>query len=145
MKSSPMRGLKRARGISADLRCLVCQSESIDNSNADLAKTLRLLVRERLVAGDSDDEVVDYIVARYGEYVLLKPVFSMHTLLLWLSGPLALFLGGGIIWYMIYRPQHDDDKGDDDNIVDDNNPQSHSTTLSEAEQKALTTILQKSE
>jgi cytochrome c-type biogenesis protein CcmH len=84
----------RARAISATLRCLVCQNESIDDSNADLARELRLIVRERLVAGDSDDEVLQYLVDRYGEYVLLKPVFASHTLVLWAAAPLVLVIGG---------------------------------------------------
>lgn len=81
---------QRAREISAELRCLVCQNQSIDDSDADLARDLRLLVRERLVAGDTDQQVLDYIVARYGEYVLLNPVFAWHTLLLWGTVPLVL-------------------------------------------------------
>ncbi|MFN3210940.1 MAG: cytochrome c-type biogenesis protein CcmH [Roseovarius sp.] len=84
----------RARDISAGLRCLVCRNESIDESNADLARDLRLLVRERLVAGDSDEEVVDFVVARYGEYVLLNPRASGSNLVLWLAGPVMLILGG---------------------------------------------------
>ncbi|WP_417310861.1 cytochrome c-type biogenesis protein [Devosia sp.] len=83
----------RARTISAELRCLVCQNQSIDDSDADLAHDLRVLVRERLVAGDSNPEVLDYIVARYGEYVLLRPVLAPHTLLLWIAGPAALLIG----------------------------------------------------
>src|SRR5690606_12873648 len=81
----------RARALSAHLRCLVCQNQSIDDSDAPLAKDLRLLVRERLVAGDSDTEVTNFLVARYGEFVLLKPPFAKHTLLLWLT-PLLLLL-----------------------------------------------------
>ena len=81
----------RARHLSTGLRCLVCQNQSIDDSNAGLAKDLRILLRERLVAGDSDDQAVDYIVSKYGEYVLLKPRFALHTLFLWL-GPFALLL-----------------------------------------------------
>jgi cytochrome c-type biogenesis protein CcmH len=84
----------RAREISSELRCLVCRNESIDDSNAELARDLRLLVRERLVAGDSDDEVVTYLVDRYGEYVLLRPTFSAGNLVLWLGGPALLVLGG---------------------------------------------------
>ena len=80
----------RARAISAQLRCLVCQNQSIDDSNAPLARDLRLLVRERLQAGDSDQAVMDYVVARYGEFVLLKPPFNAATLLLWLTPLLAL-------------------------------------------------------
>ena len=77
---------ERARDISKDLRCLVCQNESIDDSNASLAKDLRILVRERLVAGDSDDEVLNFIVDRYGEFALLKPRSDGSNLILWLSG-----------------------------------------------------------
>jgi cytochrome c-type biogenesis protein CcmH len=84
----------RARSISAGLRCLVCQNESIDDSNADLAREIRVIVRERLVAGDSDDEVFRYLVERYGEYVLLRPVLAAHTVLLWGAAPLVLIVGG---------------------------------------------------
>lgn len=80
----------RARTISAELRCLVCQNQSIDDSNAPLAKDLRVLVRERLTAGESDRAVMDYVVARYGDFVLLKPPFNSQTLLLWLSPFLCL-------------------------------------------------------
>ena len=79
----------RARALSQELRCMVCQNQSIDDSEAPLAKDLRVLVRERLSAGDSDNQVIDFLVARYGEFVLLKPRFTMHTLLLWLA-PLAV-------------------------------------------------------
>lgn len=88
----------RARQISAGLRCPVCQNESIDDSNAGVSRDLRLLVRERLVAGDSDAQTVDYIVARYGEYVLLLPTGRGGNLLLWAAGPLLLLLGGLIVW-----------------------------------------------
>jgi cytochrome c-type biogenesis protein CcmH/NrfF len=81
--------------ISEGLRCMVCQNQSIDESDADLARDLRLLVRERLTAGDSDAQVVDYVVSRYGEFVLLKPRLSMHTILLW-AAPLLLLLAGGL-------------------------------------------------
>jgi cytochrome c-type biogenesis protein CcmH len=87
---------ERARDISAGLRCMVCRNESIDESNAELARDLRLLVRERLVAGDSDAEVVDYVVDRYGEYVLLRPTAEGGNLILWVAGPVMLLLGGGI-------------------------------------------------
>lgn len=83
----------RARAISVNLRCLVCQNQSIDDSDAELARDLRLLVRERLVAGDSDTEVIDYVVARYGEFVLLRPVMALHTLILWIAAPLVLAIG----------------------------------------------------
>ena len=82
----------RARAISSELRCLVCQNQSIDDSNAPLAKDLRVLVRERLNAGETDRDVVDFIVARYGDFVLLKPPFNRHTLLLWLA-PLLCLVG----------------------------------------------------
>jgi cytochrome c-type biogenesis protein CcmH len=82
----------RARDISAGLRCLVCQNQSIDDSDAPLARDLRLLVRERLKAGDSDDQVRDFLVARYGEFVLLKPPFAWDTALLWFA-PLLILLG----------------------------------------------------
>lgn len=84
----------RARAISATLRCLVCQNESIDDSNADLAREIRLIVRERLVAGDTDEQVVQYLVDRYGEFVLLRPVFAPHTLILWTAAPIVLMIGG---------------------------------------------------
>lgn len=87
---------QRARVISKGLRCLVCQNESIDESHASLAKDLRILVRDRLVAGDSDEEAVDFIVERYGEYVLLNPRASGSTLLLWAAGPLMLLIAGGV-------------------------------------------------
>lgn len=86
----------RAREISEGLRCLVCRNESIDESNAELARDLRLLVRERLVAGDTDEEVVDYIVDRYGEYVLLSPTSEGANLILWLAGPAMLLIGLGM-------------------------------------------------
>lgn len=89
---------KRARDISAELRCLVCQNQSIDDSDAPLAHDLRVLVRERLSAGDSDREVRDFLVARYGEFVLLKPPFSVNTLLLWLMPLLGLAAAVLILW-----------------------------------------------
>ncbi|HEV7344772.1 MAG TPA: cytochrome c-type biogenesis protein [Devosia sp.] len=84
---------QRARDISAGLRCLVCQNQSIDDSDAELARDLRVLVRERLVAGDSDEAVRQYVVDRYGEYVLLNPRLGWHTILLWAAGPLLLLAG----------------------------------------------------
>lgn len=89
---------KRARDISAGLRCLVCQNQSIDDSDAPLAHDLRVLVRERLTAGDTDNEVRDFLVARYGEFVLLKPPFTPATLLLWLMPLIALAGAGFILW-----------------------------------------------
>ena len=85
----------RARTISAELRCMVCQNQSIDDSNADLARDLRLLVRKRLTDGDSDQQVLDYIVSRYGEFVLLKPRLSEKTYILW-GAPIVLFVVGGL-------------------------------------------------
>lgn len=93
----------RARVISEGLRCLVCQNQSIDDSDAPLARDLRLLVRERLKAGDSDREIVDFIVARYGEFVLLKPRLSPHTLLLWFATPLVFAAALGLIWLAYWR------------------------------------------
>jgi cytochrome c-type biogenesis protein CcmH len=84
---------QRARNLTSQLRCMVCQNQSIDDSNAELARDLRVLVRDRLVAGDSDQAVVDYVVSRYGEFVLLKPRFSMRTALLW-GAPIVLALAG---------------------------------------------------
>lgn len=83
----------RARHLSAQLRCLVCQNQSIDDSDAQLAKDLRLIVRERLVAGDTDSQVMDYVVDRYGEFVLLKPRFSERNLVLWITPAIALIFG----------------------------------------------------
>ena len=88
----------RARDLSRELRCMVCQNQSIDDSEAPLARDLRLLVRERIAAGDSDAQVIDFLVARYGEFVLLKPRLEPHTLLLWLLPPLALAGGGFALW-----------------------------------------------
>ncbi|GHA29178.1 cytochrome c biogenesis protein [Devosia pacifica] len=84
----------RAREISSQLRCLVCQNQSIDDSDAELARDLRVIVRERLLAGDTNDEVFEYVVDRYGEFVLLNPVLAPHTLLLWFAGPVFLIVGG---------------------------------------------------
>jgi cytochrome c-type biogenesis protein CcmH len=84
---------RRARAISADLRCLVCQNQSIDESDAPLARDLRLLVRERLKAGDDDATARDFVVQRYGDFVLLRPRFGLHTALLWLAPAFAVGLG----------------------------------------------------
>jgi cytochrome c-type biogenesis protein CcmH len=92
----------RARHISEGLRCLVCQNQSIDDSEAPLAKDLRVLVRERLKAGDTDQRIEDFIVARYGEFVLLKPRFAPHTLVLWFTTP-AVFLTALLIVILAYR------------------------------------------
>lgn len=84
----------RARALSAELRCLVCQNQSIDDSNAPLARDLRLIVREKLVAGESEDAIRAFLVARYGEFVLLKPRFTLATAVLWLGPFLVLVIGG---------------------------------------------------
>lgn len=94
----------RAREISRGLRCLVCQNESIDESNADLAKDLRVLLRERIKGGDTDKEAVQYIVSRYGDYVLLKPPFKLGTFLLWF-GPILLFGAAGAGAFAFFKGQ----------------------------------------
>ena len=88
----------RARGLSRELRCMVCQNQSIDDSDAPLARDLRLLVRERIAAGDSDVQVLDFLVARYGAFVLLKPRFEAETLALWLLPPIVLAIGAALLW-----------------------------------------------
>src|SRR3954466_6152374 len=103
----------RARALSRELRCMVCQNQSIDDSEAPLARDLRILVRERLQAGDSDRQVIDFLVARYGEFVLLRPRFSWHTALLWL-GPLAVLLIGAFgifVFARRHRPAGDPASG----------------------------------
>lgn len=92
----------RARALSAQLRCMVCQNQSIDDSNAELARDLRLLVRERLTNGDSDEAVIDYVVSRYGEFVLLNPRLRGETLLLW-GAPIVLFLAGATAMFLFVR------------------------------------------
>ena len=118
---------ERARDLSAKLRCLVCQNQSIDDSDAELAKDLRVIVRERLVAGDSDEAVIDFIVARYGEYVLLQPRFAAHTWLLWVS-PFVLILLGGVSLFVMQRRR----------------PKRTVEALSKEEEAALSDILKKS-
>jgi cytochrome c-type biogenesis protein CcmH len=95
----------RARELSKLLRCPVCQGENIDDSNADISRDLRLLVRERLIAGDSNDAVIDYVVDRYGEFVLFEPRATGANLLLWLAGPLMLMGGAGValVWLRARR------------------------------------------
>jgi cytochrome c-type biogenesis protein CcmH len=92
----------RARAISEGLRCLVCQNQSIDDSDAPLARDLRLLVRERLKAGDTDQEIVNFVVARYGEFVLLKPRLLPHTVLLWFATP-VVFAAALLLIFIAYR------------------------------------------
>src|SRR5258706_11134659 len=94
----------RARSLSKELRCMVCQNQSIDDSDAPLARDLRVLVRERLQAGDGDQQVIDFLVSRYGEFVLLKPRFSAHTALLWLGPPPLLLLGAPGL--LVVAPRH---------------------------------------
>lgn len=93
----------RARALSRELRCVVCRSENIDDSDAGIARDLRLLVRERLVAGDTDAEVIDFLVARYGDYVLLNPPLRGANWVLWAAGPGLLLLGGGIAFAFLRR------------------------------------------
>jgi cytochrome c-type biogenesis protein CcmH len=97
----------RARALSAELRCLVCQNESIDESHADLARDLRLLIRERISKGESNEQVRAFLVSRYGDFILLKPPFNLQTLLLWLSAPLTLLLG---IWTLFLSARRNKDK-----------------------------------
>jgi len=94
---------ERARSLSAELRCLVCQNQSIDDSDAPLARDLRILVRQRLEAGDSDAEIIDFVVDRYGEFVLLKPPFAPHTWALWLAAPTLLLIAGGVLLVSLRR------------------------------------------
>jgi cytochrome c-type biogenesis protein CcmH len=94
----------RAREVGRDLRCLVCRNQSIDDSDADLAHDLRVLVRERIMAGDSNDQVIGFVRARYGDFVLLRPPFEVGTALLW-GGPLLVLLLGGIAIRRFYRAQ----------------------------------------
>src|SRR6266851_10215927 len=92
----------RARALSQELRCMVCQNQSIDDSDAPLARDLRILVRERLRAGDTDQQVIDFLVARYGDFVLLKPRFTSHTALLWLM-PAVVFVIGALALVLVSR------------------------------------------
>lgn len=115
----------RARAISAELRCMVCQNQSIDDSDAELAKDLRVLVRDRLKQGDSDEQVMNYVVDRYGEFVLLKPQFSARNILLWGTPVIVLLLAGlAIAMRLRNTPTADPNAG-----------------LTEAEQARLTKIL----
>jgi cytochrome c-type biogenesis protein CcmH len=116
----------RARNLSRELRCMVCQNQSIDDSEAPLAKDLRLLVRERLSNGDSDKQVLDFLVTRYGEFVLLRPPFELHTLLLWGVSPAMLLIGIFALIIMARRWQ---------TVAPPSPP------LSEAEQRRLSTLV----
>ena len=117
----------RARELSKELRCLVCQNQSIDDSDAQLARDLRLLVRERLTAGDSDKQVMDYVVSRYGDFVLLKPPFKLSTLALWL-GPAAIAVFGIVAVLLYYRRRP-------------RGAEARPTPLSDAEKKRLAELL----
>jgi cytochrome c-type biogenesis protein CcmH len=119
----------RARAISHDLRCMVCQNQSIDDSEAPLARDLRLLVRERLKAGDSDTQVVDFMVARYGEFVLLKPRLSWHTAILWAAPLSILIVGLFAVGFSVLRRSKA-------------NPLPEIAELSDAERQQLTAIEQ---
>jgi cytochrome c-type biogenesis protein CcmH len=119
----------RARQLSQELRCMVCQNQSIDDSEAPLAHDLRVLVRDRLKAGDSDSQVLDYLVARYGEFVLLRPRFEMRTLLLWGLPPLALVAGAIGLMAALRRRR-----------LDSTQP----APLSAAEQRRLATLVEQS-
>jgi cytochrome c-type biogenesis protein CcmH len=116
----------RARDLSRELRCMVCQNQSIDDSEAPLARDLRLLVRERLTKGDSDQEVLDYLVSRYGQFVLLKPPFEWQTLLLWGLPPLALM--AGLIGLLLRARRQ-------------NSADSEGEALSQSEERRLSTLV----
>ncbi|WP_037307002.1 cytochrome c-type biogenesis protein [Ruegeria halocynthiae] len=109
---------QRARDLSVGLRCLVCRNESIDESNAELARDLRLLLRERLVAGDTDREAIDFIVDRYGEYVLLKPTTTGSNLMLWLAGPIMLLIAAGMGWNFLRNRSNAHGTADTDALSD---------------------------
>jgi cytochrome c-type biogenesis protein CcmH len=117
----------RARILSRELRCMVCQNQAIDDSEAPLARDLRILVRERLKAGDSDAQVLDFLVARYGEFVLLKPRFEGPTLLLWLT-PIGVLILGALGLVLVLRRRTQD------------GPSSEAAPLSSAEQQRLNTL-----
>ena len=117
----------RARSLSSELRCMVCQNQSIDDSEAPLAKDLRMLVRERLTKGDSDRQVLDFLVARYGAFVLLKPPLELHTLLLWGAPPVALLAGLAALLVMARRRQ---------------NANSPAPALTPAEQRRIATLVE---
>ncbi|MBT8473230.1 MAG: cytochrome c-type biogenesis protein CcmH [Marinicaulis sp.] len=105
---------ERARALSRQLRCVVCQSQNIDDSNAPLAKDMRILLRERLMAGDSDEEIIEFLVDRYGDYILLKPPVQQNTILLW-AAPFIIFLiaGAGAGAYLIAMKKRNRDEPDD--------------------------------
>lgn len=110
---------QRARDLSAGLRCLVCRNESIDESNAGLARDLRLLLRERLVAGDTDGQAIDFIVDRYGEYVLLRPTTSGSNILLWLAGPIMLLIAVATGFSFLRKRSAEQDRREGDGLLSD--------------------------
>lgn len=118
----------RARALSRELRCMVCQNQSIDDSDAPLARDLRILVRDRLSSGDSDVQVIDFLVARYGEFVLLKPRLEWHTALLWAVPPGVVLIGGLMLWSLRRRSRDPGDGG--------------SAVLTAAEQAKLATLIE---
>ena len=120
---------QRARDLSTGLRCLVCRNESIDESNAELARDLRLLLRERLVAGDTDQEAIAFIVDRYGEYVLLKPTTTGSNLMLWLAGPIMLLIAAAMGWSFLRKRSQVQ-------------AETHKDSLTEAEKERLRQILE---
>ena len=107
----------RARALSKELRCMVCQNESIDDSGAPLAHDLRVLVRDRIKAGDSDTQVLDFLVARYGEFVLLKPRLSWHTAALWGLPPTVLLVGAAVILLDLRRRRSGQVAGEQENLT----------------------------
>ncbi len=119
----------RARDLSQHLRCVVCQNQSIDDSNAPLARDFRVLLRERLKAGDTDEAAVNFIVERYGNFVLLKPPMQLHTLLLWFGPGLVLLLALACYWMLVRRPVETDPR--------------RAESLSASEREELQTILTK--
>lgn len=118
---------QRARDLSKEIRCMVCQNQSIDDSDATVAKDLRLLIRERLTKGDSDEQVIEFLVARFGEFVLLKPKLSLSNMVLWTAPILFLIFGGVLGWAMIRNSKRKEEE----------NP----TSLSSDEQKELEKLL----
>ena len=123
----------RARALSRELRCMVCQNQSIDDSDAPLAHDIRVLVRQRIEAGDTDRQVIDYLVARYGEFVLLRPRFEAHTLILWGATPAMLIVGVIVLVLMARRRrQNGQGAGQDEN---------ESKNLTPEEQQKLSTLV----
>lgn len=136
----------RARAISAGLRCVVCRNQSIDDSNAPLARDLRILLRERLEAGDTDEEAVAYLVDRYGEYILLKPPFSAATLALWI-GPAVMLIGATFGFAMLWRRRTAgaDGRAFGPETDTDTEPQAATAELTEADRALLDRILRQEE